>query len=114
MAFVYFKIKCAVADWVHYAPVTRVATVTLHYIAHDYVEHKIQKRRRKEDNESGNHHVIEPRQTADGQSDDDNGNAHSLWKIFARKQVRARTNKTLFQSDSSQRSGIDLNHGLAV
>ncbi len=85
MAFVYFEIKCAVADGVPYAPVTCVATVTLHYITHDYVEHNVQQRRCEEDNKSGNHHVIEPRQTADGKADNDNGNAHSLRKVFADK-----------------------------
>ena len=85
MAFVYFKIKCAVADWVHYAPVTRVATVTLHDITHDYVEHNVQQRRCEKDNKSGNHHVIEPRQTTDGKTDNDNGNTHSLGEILADK-----------------------------
>ncbi len=85
MAFVYFEIKCAVADGVRYAPVTCVATVTLHDIAHDYVEHNVQQRRCEKDNKSANHHVIEPRQTADGKAHNDNGNADSLREILADK-----------------------------
>lgn len=114
MAFVYFEIKRAVANGVRYSRVTCMATVTLHYITHDYVEHKVQERRGEEDNKSGNHHVIEPRQTADGKADDDNGNAHSLGKVLAGKQVRARTDKALFQSVSSQCPGVDLDRSLAV
>lgn len=85
MAFMHFEIKCAVADGIRDAPVTCVATVTLHYITHDYVEHNVQQRSCEEDNKSGNHHVIEPRQTADGKTHNDNGNAHSLREILADK-----------------------------
>ncbi len=64
MSLMHFQVKLAGRCRVCDAPILGMTSVAFHHFAHREIEHEIDERRGKKNDESGNQPIVEPRNTA--------------------------------------------------